>query len=145
MIITKRLYQQIGLKLKDKISAGEFKVGDKLPPEREIAEQMEVSRSVVRESLIMLELQNIVKVRKGSGVFVVNTPDDAQKLMKEQHKIETDAEDDDDVAAVTVDGRDLLGIEERQVVAVEAERVCSIKTRRGGEIISTPIACPTEN
>ncbi|WED29536.1 GntR family transcriptional regulator [Vibrio sp. DW001] len=97
MIITKRLYQQIGLKLKDKISAGEFKVGDKLPPEREIAEQMEVSRSVIRESLIMLELQNIVKVRKGSGVFVVNTPDDAQKLMKEQHKIETDAEDDDDV------------------------------------------------
>ncbi|MDB1125852.1 FCD domain-containing protein [Vibrio algarum] len=97
MTNTKRLYQQIGQKLKDKIAAGDFKVGEKLPPEREIAEQMEVSRSVIRESLIMLELQNIVKVRKGSGVFVINTPDDAQKLMKEQQKLEIDAEDDDDV------------------------------------------------
>lgn len=97
MTNTKRLYQQIGLKLKDKITDGDFKVGDKLPPEREIAEQMEVSRSVIRESLIMLELQNIVKVRKGSGVYVINTPDDAHRLMKEQQKIEIDSEDDDDV------------------------------------------------
>ena len=80
MTNTKRLYQQIGQKLKDKIAAGDFKVGEKLPPEREIAEQMEVSRSVIRESLIMLELQNIVKVRKGSGVFVINTPDDCSKV-----------------------------------------------------------------
>jgi len=97
MSVTKRLYQQIGIKLKDKITAGDFKVGDKLPPEREIAEQMEVSRSVVRESLIMLELQNIIKVRKGSGVYVVNTPEEAQRLLKEQQKIEIDSEDDDDV------------------------------------------------
>ncbi|WP_375749202.1 FCD domain-containing protein [Vibrio sp. HN007] len=95
---TKRLYQQIGLKLKDKIAAGEFKVGDKLPPEREIAESMEVSRSVIRESLIMLELQEIVKVKKGSGVFVINTPEQAEQLAAEAVKT-TDAveqEQDDD-------------------------------------------------
>lgn len=55
------------------------------------------------------------------------------------------AEDEDKIDGVTVDGRDLLGIEERQVVQVEAEKVCSVKTRRGSEIIETKIACPQEN
>lgn len=55
------------------------------------------------------------------------------------------AEDEDKIDGVTVDGRDLLGIEERQVVQVEAEKVCSVKTRRGSEIIETRIACPQEN
>jgi GntR family uxuAB operon transcriptional repressor len=58
---------------------------------------MEVSRSVIRESLIMLELQGIVRVRKGSGVFVINTPEDAQQALKAQHQEEAAAEDDDDV------------------------------------------------
>ncbi len=48
-------------------------------------------------------------------------------------------------AVVEVDGRDLLGIQERKVVQAIAPRVCSIKTRRGAEIIQTPVACPTEN
>lgn len=55
------------------------------------------------------------------------------------------AEDEVKIDGVTVDGRDLLGIEERQVVQVEAEKVCSVKTRRGSEIIETRIACPQEN
>lgn len=55
------------------------------------------------------------------------------------------AEDEVKIDGVTVDGRDLLGIEERQVVQVEAEKVCSVKTRRGSEIIETKIACPQEN
>lgn len=91
---TKRLYQQIGLKLKQRISAGDFRVGDKLPPEREIAEQMEVSRSVIRESLIMLELQNIVKVRKGSGVFVVATPESAESELSQDAPIAVESDDD---------------------------------------------------
>ena len=70
----KRLYQEVGLALKKRISDGEFSVGQKLPAEREIAETMSVSRSVVREALIMLELQKIVNVRKGSGVYVTHLP-----------------------------------------------------------------------
>ncbi|ABM02009.1 transcriptional regulator, GntR family [Psychromonas ingrahamii 37] len=70
----KRLYQKIGQGLKDRIVSGEFVVGDRLPPEREIAVQCQVSRSVVREALIMLELQDVVEVRKGSGVYIINQP-----------------------------------------------------------------------
>lgn len=45
---------------------------------------------------------------------------------------------------VEVDSKSLLGIEDRpveQTVEVEAPRVCTIRTRRGGEMIETPIAC----
>ncbi|MGC6386366.1 FCD domain-containing protein [Ewingella sp. S1.OA.A_B6] len=66
-----RLYQEIGGKLRSAIEAGDYLVGDRLPPERDIAETFSVSRSVVREALIMLELEKIVDVRKGSGVYVL--------------------------------------------------------------------------
>ncbi|TPG63466.1 FCD domain-containing protein [Ewingella americana] len=66
-----RLYQEIGGKLRSAIEAGDYLVGDRLPPERDIAETFSVSRSVVREALIMLELEKRVEVRKGSGVYVL--------------------------------------------------------------------------
>lgn len=74
MINPKRLYQEIGLGLQKRIADGEFAIGDRLPPERDIAEALDVSRSVVREALIMLELQGLVEVRKGSGVYVIKLP-----------------------------------------------------------------------
>ncbi|MBV1866345.1 MAG: Flp pilus assembly protein CpaB [Marinosulfonomonas sp.] len=51
------------------------------------------------------------------------------------------AEDDEIIGAVEVDRNALLGVEERQVVAVEAAKVCSVRTRRGAEIIDTQIEC----
>lgn len=69
-----RLYQEIGQKLRDAIQRGAFKPGDKLPAERDLAAQFEVSRSVVREALILLELEQCVKIRKGSGVYVLPSP-----------------------------------------------------------------------
>ncbi|SHF24043.1 FCD domain-containing protein [Vibrio gazogenes] len=74
-----RLYQTIGLGLQKRITSGEFGLGDRLPPEREIAEELDVSRSVVREAIIMLELQGFVEVRKGSGVYVIKLPDTLQE------------------------------------------------------------------
>jgi len=77
-----RLYQKVGLLLKNRIASGEFTVGDKLPAERELAETMNVSRSVIREALIMLELNNLVNVRKGSGVYITRIP--AQDVNKQE-------------------------------------------------------------
>ncbi|MGC3963865.1 MAG: GntR family transcriptional regulator [Rhodocyclaceae bacterium] len=65
----KRLYQTIGTRLREQLQAGVYPVGERLPPERNIAEQFGVSRSVVREALIMLELEGWVEVRQGSGVY----------------------------------------------------------------------------
>ena len=58
------------------MKSGTYKLGDRLPPERDIAEAFGVSRTVVREALIMLELENLVTVKKGSGVYVIGLPDE---------------------------------------------------------------------
>lgn len=66
-----RLYQQIAAELKQRLENNIYQVGDKLPPERLIAEEMNVSRTVVREAIIMLEVEGYVDVRKGSGIHVI--------------------------------------------------------------------------
>ncbi|WP_376876986.1 Flp pilus assembly protein CpaB [Albirhodobacter sp. R86504] len=48
------------------------------------------------------------------------------------------------VAEIEINTDQLLGIKQKQVVAVEAERVCTIKTRKGADVIETPIPCATE-
>jgi DNA-binding FadR family transcriptional regulator len=67
-----RLYRKIARQLSDLISAGEFKPGQRLPAERELAEQLGVSRPSVREALIALEIEGKVEVRVGAGVFVAD-------------------------------------------------------------------------
>ena len=67
-----RLYQQLAAELKQRIEGGVYPVGDKLPAERFIAEEMDVSRTVVREAIIMLEVEGYVEVRKGSGIHVIS-------------------------------------------------------------------------
>ncbi|CAM3573488.1 HTH-type transcriptional regulator LutR [Vibrio aerogenes CECT 7868] len=89
MITPKRLYQEIGMTLQQRIFSGEFCAGERLPPEREIAEAMQVSRSVVREAIIMLELHGLVEVRKGSGVYVISQEENHQ-IPESQVKNEPD-------------------------------------------------------
>lgn len=69
---SRRLYQQLAGELKRRLEAGEYPIGDKLPAERFIAEEMGVSRTVVREAIIMLEVEGYVEVRKGSGIHVIS-------------------------------------------------------------------------
>lgn len=76
MLPANRLYREIGNELKFLLTNKVYKIGDRLPPERDIAETFSVSRTVVREALIMLELENLVAVKKGSGVYVIGIPND---------------------------------------------------------------------
>jgi len=66
----RRLYRKIADQLRKLIEAGEFAVGARLPPERDLAVQFGVSRPSVREALIALEVEGLVEVRMGSGVYV---------------------------------------------------------------------------
>ena len=68
----KRLYQKIGRNIRQQIVDGEYPVGSRLPAERDIAETLTVSRTIVREALIMLELEGLIEVRKGSGIHVIS-------------------------------------------------------------------------
>ena len=56
----RRLYQQLAADLKERIEQGVYLVGDKLPAERFIADEKNVSRTVVREAIIMLEVEGYV-------------------------------------------------------------------------------------
>ena len=65
-----RLYQAVAERLAKSMAAGDFKPGDRLPAERDLAEQFDVSRTTIREAIIALEIQGMVDVRVGSGVYV---------------------------------------------------------------------------
>jgi len=70
---TDRLYRKIARQLSELIAAGEFTPGQRLPAERELAQQLGVSRPSVREALIALEVEGVVEVRVGAGVFVTSS------------------------------------------------------------------------
>jgi DNA-binding FadR family transcriptional regulator len=57
------------------IRAERFRIGDKLPPERIIAEQMGVSRPSVREAISALQIGGILEKRPGDGTYVIHSPD----------------------------------------------------------------------
>jgi DNA-binding FadR family transcriptional regulator len=66
----RRLYRQIADQIRALIKSGEFPAGTRLPPERDLAKQLGVSRPSVREALIALEVEGLVEVRIGSGIYV---------------------------------------------------------------------------
>ena len=66
----RRLYRQIADQIRTLIKSGEFPAGARLPPERDLAKQLGVSRPSVREALIALEVEGLVEVRIGSGIYV---------------------------------------------------------------------------
>ncbi len=75
-VATKKKSAQVAEQIVDRIRRGVYKVGDRLPPERVIAEQMAVSRPSVREALSALELTGIVESRSGDGTYVARVAPD---------------------------------------------------------------------
>jgi DNA-binding FadR family transcriptional regulator len=69
----RRLYRQIAEQLRDLINNGEYPVGGRLPSERELADNLGVSRPSVREALIALEVEGLVRINVGSGIYVLGT------------------------------------------------------------------------
>lgn len=82
-----RLYRMIADQIAGRIQAGDFPHGGRLPSERELAEQLQVSRASIREALIALEIEGYVEVRVGSGVFVTASRDDAAPASAPQDEI----------------------------------------------------------
>jgi DNA-binding FadR family transcriptional regulator len=71
---TPKLYQQIARTLAAAIEDGRYAPGDRLPSERELAEDFGVSRPTIRDAMIALEFQGLVEARQGSGVYVKAAP-----------------------------------------------------------------------
>lgn len=71
---SRRLYQQVADRIRAVIQEQGFAVGSRLPPERELALQLGISRPSLREALIALEIDGWVEIRGGSGVYVCVPP-----------------------------------------------------------------------
>ena len=69
-IIATKVYEQVIQQIKDMIADGSLKKGDKLPSERELVENLKVSRSSIREALRSMENIGLIECRQGIGNFI---------------------------------------------------------------------------
>ena len=109
-----RLYKDIAARLTAAIEDGTFPVGARLPAERDLALEFEVSRPVIREAIIALEVRGLVEVRVGSGVYVLSDSG-------------ASAEGSEDVSAIELTEARLLV--ESEVAALAAAQVSEEELR----------------
>ncbi len=69
---SKKYYDIIEL-IKEKIVGGELSPGDKLPSEQEMVDQLGVSRTSIREATKILEAIGVIKIRRGTGMFLTSS------------------------------------------------------------------------
>jgi len=99
------------------IKQGEYSVGSQLPPERQIAEQMKVSRNSVREALRALQIIGIIESRAGMGTYVCENTGKGIDLSK--------------VIAFVEGNKDLFEIwEARQELETTLAKLASNKARK---------------
>jgi GntR family transcriptional repressor for pyruvate dehydrogenase complex len=79
-IQSSRLYEQIITQIQNLVMDGSLRPGDKLPPERELAEQFGVSRTAVREAVKALRERGLVEIQPGRGTFITN---DTSEIMRD--------------------------------------------------------------
>jgi GntR family transcriptional repressor for pyruvate dehydrogenase complex len=70
------LYEQVAERLRDFIDTQRLEPGDRLMSERELAAQLGVSRTSVRQALTALRVQGLVDIRHGDGVYLLRSPRD---------------------------------------------------------------------
>ena len=70
---SRRLYEDVGERLGEFVRESSMKPGDQFPAERELAQRLQVSRTSVRQSFVVLQALGFVDVRQGEGVFLRRT------------------------------------------------------------------------
>lgn len=73
VIAPTRAVDEIAAQIRDMVASGRLKPGDRLPPERDLASRLQVSRNTLREAFRALEHAGIIEMRMGSsgGAFVM--------------------------------------------------------------------------
>ncbi|MBA1333616.1 MAG: hypothetical protein HPY66_0009 [Firmicutes bacterium] len=78
---SKKMYVLAADQIKGLIEEGRLKAGEQLPSERDLAIQLGVSRSTVREAMTALEIQGLIEVRSGLGTFICEQPDKGSPVL----------------------------------------------------------------
>ncbi len=69
-----RLYEQVAEQITGWIDENGLTAGDRLPPERELAQRLGVSRATLSQALVALEVIGVVTVRHGDGTLIAEAP-----------------------------------------------------------------------
>ena len=117
-VLTRRAFEEVADQIRKQLSSGALKPGDRLPPERALAEQFNLSRNTVREALRALEMSGILLFRKGAtgGAFVREGQSDA---------VVSSFTDLFNLGVITPENL----IESRRIVAVEVTRLACQRAR----------------
>lgn len=141
IIETRRLYRQIVDQIIRLIECGEYAPGSKLPPERALAAQLQVSRPSVREALIALEVEGWVDIRGGTGIFVLPRKDSESR--------KTSAADEEPPAPLPavgpielLDARDLV---EPDVAALAARNATAAVVATLSDILGDMVCCASDD
>ncbi len=72
-----KIFEQIAEQIEKRILSGELRKGDRLPTERELAEQFHASRTAVREAMKTLAQKGLIEMRPGRGTVVIDGANEA--------------------------------------------------------------------
>ncbi|MFE0133118.1 FadR/GntR family transcriptional regulator [Streptomyces sp. NPDC059037] len=75
-----RLYEQVLDSLRNYVADGGLGAGDRLPPERDLAARLGVSRASVKQAIVVLEVQGLVEARHGGGTYLVRDTLDVEPV-----------------------------------------------------------------
>jgi GntR family transcriptional regulator, transcriptional repressor for pyruvate dehydrogenase complex len=76
------VYEEVIVRLAGLLQQGRLKPGDRLPPERALAERMRVSRATLREALRVMQLRGLIVSRQGAGNFIAGgKPEDLAEAL----------------------------------------------------------------
>ncbi len=76
-IVRESVAEMVARRILDMVTARALKPGDQLPPERDLAESLGVSRPSVREAIRGLSILGVVRSRQGGGAYITNLDADA--------------------------------------------------------------------
>lgn len=128
--------EEIADQLRELILCGSYAVGDKLPPERKLAEQLCVNRASLREAIKSLEQMGLVKTRQGDGTRVLDFMQTAGAELV-SHLLPVHGQPDPQVIAEVLEFRCWFG---REVARLAAERAGAEDLSRLEEILSRGLA-----
>jgi len=74
-----KVFERVAAQIEKRILDGELRSGDRLPTERELAEQFQVSRTAVREAMKILAQKGLVDMRPGRGTIVIDGAHEAME------------------------------------------------------------------
>jgi GntR family transcriptional repressor for pyruvate dehydrogenase complex len=119
-----KIYVHVMNQLKSLIDDGSLSPGDRLPPERELASMLAVSRTSVRQAIAVLEAQGVVEMRQGDGTYVVEEAKDGDEVVEAFGRL---------LLQEQISPREIL--ETRRIVEVAIARICA--RRASGEHVAS--------